>query len=251
MDPIGDVGRVVERLEHLVARCQRDRSRIGYFAALYLRVTRELHDALEAGRFADAEWVSSLDLAFAGRYFGAVDAWQERRTPGGALTRTWALAFERCADPDLPVIDQLILGCGAHMGVDLPAAVADVTTADALDSRKGDFDLVNTTLGGLTPKIEADLARTGRHQAWLVHLAPRLQSVVFALGIRADRALGWHDAARFAATQGEARQQLFDAHDRVTDEALRVALAALGPVDAWLAAGQEQDPAVVIETLLR
>jgi Family of unknown function (DUF5995) len=93
---------VVAALDSIVQQSYDNVSRLGYFAALYRRVTRAVRDGISAGSFQNGPLMEQLDVVFASRYLDALAAFQA----GGRASRSWMVAFQGCADADL-----LILQC--------------------------------------------------------------------------------------------------------------------------------------------
>src|SRR5919205_2552117 len=88
--PPQTIEEVIARLEGLIDDALRRRSRIGYFAALYERVTSNVRRALVAGDvFKDNPRMERLDVVFADRFLAAWDAYSEGREP----TASWRVAF--------------------------------------------------------------------------------------------------------------------------------------------------------------
>ncbi|WP_163543872.1 DUF5995 family protein [Occultella kanbiaonis] len=88
---------------------------VGAFHAMYRRVTELVGDEIRAGRFADREFLTRLDVVFAGYYLEAVTA----STPN----RAWAPVFSARADPGRAPIQFALAGMNAHINHDLGPAV--------------------------------------------------------------------------------------------------------------------------------
>ncbi len=73
---------VIRRLDQIVINAITEPSRLGYFAALYNRVTMAVRDGIRAGAFDDNVRMARLDVVFANRY---IDAY-ERHHAGAATT---------------------------------------------------------------------------------------------------------------------------------------------------------------------
>jgi uncharacterized protein DUF5995 len=73
---------VIRRLTAVVERAEAEGSRLGYFPALYRRVTAAVLAALPT--FDDAERMTRLDVVFAGRY---LDAFAAHQAGGGPRSR--------------------------------------------------------------------------------------------------------------------------------------------------------------------
>lgn len=95
-----DIDGVIAELDAVVARAVAEKSRLGYFAALYRNVTVAVKAAIDAGRFDDAERMSRFDAAFANRYLDAVAAWQA----GRPTSKSWKAAFEAAALGDKVIV---------------------------------------------------------------------------------------------------------------------------------------------------
>ena len=67
-DPIDEI---LERLRAVVAWATEQDSRLGYFAAMYRRVTQEVKEAIHEGKFEDGPRMTRLDVIFAERYLAA------------------------------------------------------------------------------------------------------------------------------------------------------------------------------------
>src|SRR6478735_2081422 len=128
-------------------------SRLGYFAALYNRVTMAVRDGIRAGTFADNARMERLDVAFANRYLVAHD----RFSRGAAAPASWRLAFEAGTRLDLSVLQHLLLGINAHINLDLGVACAEVAPGAAIDDLEADFNRINDLLASLLPQVELQL----------------------------------------------------------------------------------------------
>src|SRR5688572_17762750 len=95
---------VIERIDRIIDRCVRERSRLGYFAVLYRDVTVNVRSAIRAGVFEDSRRMERLDVIFASRYVDAVERFWAGQTP----TQSWLVAF-RSALLTRPIILQHLL----------------------------------------------------------------------------------------------------------------------------------------------
>ncbi len=94
----------IEELEGIVDNCRRRKSRAGYFASMYLAVTREIKRAIEAGVFDDGPRMEQLDIVFARRYIDAFNADRTNIRP----STSWAISFDG-ADTRRPIVLQQLL----------------------------------------------------------------------------------------------------------------------------------------------
>jgi hypothetical protein len=101
-----------------------------FFHATYLRTTQAVSDEIARGGFADADWVSRWDLAFAELYVVALDA--SRR--GEPVSGPWRVAFDTAAQqPGLPPLRHVLFGLNAHINYDLPQALLAVISSAEFD----------------------------------------------------------------------------------------------------------------------
>ena len=122
----------------------------GYFAAMYLGVTREVQRGLAAGRFSNPEQLERLTVTFANRYLAAAGS----ESP----TASWAVAFDAAADRSVTIVQHLLLGMNAHINLDLGIACAEVAPGDAITSIRRDFDEINDVLAQLVDRVQASLS---------------------------------------------------------------------------------------------
>src|SRR3954471_6376528 len=149
----GTIDEVVVALDAIVADAIATQSRLGYFAALYNRVTRAVRDGIRAGSFDDAARMERLDVAFANRYIGAY----ERFRRGAAAPSSWRVAFDGGTRLDLSVMQHLLLGINAHINLDLGVACAEIAPGAAIDGLENDFNRINDLLASLLPEVELQL----------------------------------------------------------------------------------------------
>ncbi|MBC2605305.1 DUF5995 family protein [Pelagicoccus albus] len=176
---------VIDRLDAIVQESVAKSSPLGYFAALYKRVTIEVRDAIERGEFEDPLRMEKLDILFANRYIDAYEARQE----GKAHSDSWAFAFEEASDRKLTTLQHLMLGMNAHISLDLGIAAAQAGHSDPLSLKK-DFCHINTILESLIDDTQKRLTRMFR----LFGLADRLLGPIdetlsiFSIGYARDKA---------------------------------------------------------------
>ena len=70
--PLQTIDDVVAALDAIIQRAWDEQSRLGYFAALYRRVTRAVRDGIAKGQFSDGPLMEKLDVVFASRYLDAL-----------------------------------------------------------------------------------------------------------------------------------------------------------------------------------
>lgn len=157
---------VIDQLTAIIAAARTNASRLGYFPALYRRVTRAVKKGIAAGRFDDPARMERLDVIFANRYLAAYDAWQS----GAPVSRSWALAFNGAARTDRAITQHLLLGMNAHINLDLAVAAAEAAPAGAIHGLQRDFLQINRILAEQIDDVQ-DAISTVAPLMWLLDIA--------------------------------------------------------------------------------
>ena len=139
---------VIAALNVIIADSIKTKSRAGYFATLYLKVTTSVKDGIIKNQFQNGPRMEQLDVTFANRYLEAYYQWQNKITP----TASWQLAFKETEKSSVLILVQLLLGMSAHINLDLGIATAQTQTANGgpLEDIHNDYDTMNTIIGSLT-----------------------------------------------------------------------------------------------------
>ncbi len=176
------------------SRCSREGDRIGYFAAMYIAVTRTIAERTASGAFDDPERMEHFVVAFAGRYLRNLDGWAN----GGAVDGSWRLAFETAARWRPVILQHLLLGMNAHINLDLGVTAAEHAVDGVLDAVRADFDAVNDVLGSLVDECQGAL---GDVSPWM-GLADRVggggDETMIRFSLVAARRQAWSVATRLA-----------------------------------------------------
>jgi len=124
------IDEVVYLLDAVLIRTRRERSRLGYFAALYRRVTLRVKEGIQKGEFEDGARMEKFDVIFANRYLEATYQYWNGVKP----TRAWQLAFAACRDWNPVVLQHLLMGMNAHINLDLGISAALTSPGSDLPS---------------------------------------------------------------------------------------------------------------------
>ena len=184
---IDDVLAVMQAITDAVG----DDDGIGWFNRLYHRTTQNIAAALVAGRFADPDFTTRLDVVFARYYFRAISLFLR----GSADTpRAWLPLFERRASRDVAPIQFALAGMNAHIDRDLSFALVEVATPSgrfpaADDGARRDFLLVNDILAETEQETKAWFEGALLRRADLV--VGRVEDVVALFSIAQAREAAW------------------------------------------------------------
>jgi len=144
------IGDVIDRLSAIIQWALANDSRLGYFPALYRKVTVSVRDGIQKGVFDDGKRMERFDVIFANRYLDAFLTHCTGRFP----TQSWRLAFESAADYWPIVLQHLLLGINAHINLDLGIAAAETMRNGDLGDLHDDFNKVNGVLASFVDDVQ-------------------------------------------------------------------------------------------------
>lgn len=201
----------IERLTGIVDDSRQQRSRDGYFAALYRNVTVAMRDRIRSGRFDDADRMERFVVAFADRYLDAHRAWRA----GEPTTASWALTFEAVGRWRPVALQHLLVGMNAHINLDLGVVAAELAgDSSGLPALRRDFDQVNRVLGELVEASQGAVASVSPWLSLVDRFGGRSDEAIIRFSLRVARDQAWRAAQRLAPLEGTARLQAIDALDQ-------------------------------------
>lgn len=205
---------VIAELESIIDICIRTENRIGYFAALYHKVTCAVRDGILNGDFEDGERMARLDVCFANRY---IDAWQQLQR-GEKPTGSWAITFESAKKGRHLVLQHLLLGMNAHINLDLGIAAAETANPQGLPAIRSDFSAINAVLGLLSGDMMNALRRISPLLSFMGLHATRNNSILVQFSISNARDGAWVFAECLYGKAGTDHEQLCTDRDQsITD----------------------------------
>jgi hypothetical protein len=89
------------------------------FNRMYLEVTQQVQQHIQAGSFVDVAFMAHLDVVFANMYFDAVDAVSARATD---LPAAWQPLLQQRTTPGIEPIQFALAGMNAHIRCGMWAA---------------------------------------------------------------------------------------------------------------------------------
>lgn len=200
---------VIIHLDTIIAWSKKHQSRIGYFAALYRRMTIAVQDQIALNGFADASRMEQLDVHFANRY---LQAWQTYTTKQ-KCTNAWCYAFDACNNNDLIVLQHLLLGINTHINLDLGIAAADACPNEKIYDLRGDFEKINDVIASITQNVQNDLTQIWFPLKALTKITNNRHEAVLNFSINNARKASWANAVALATVQGEARESYINLVD--------------------------------------
>lgn len=201
---------VIRRLDEIVQQSKTSRSRAGYFAALYKRMTMAVAEGIRNHAFKDGPRMERLDIIFAKRYLDAYDAYQQAKT----CSQSWKFVLDSCKLNSLTVIQHLLLGINTHINLDLAIAAAEVSDGASIDALENDFMKINDVIATLIDDVQECLGRVWLPMRLLERVVSGRHVPVINFSIDKARTASWSSAVLLAAMdrpQREAYIQQMDA----------------------------------------
>jgi len=195
---------VIARLEEIIEWAKTHESPLGYFAAVYYRMTMAVRDAVERGEFENGSRMEQMDVVFARRYFDALATWQAGKTP----TQSWHTAFEAAQNEQFTVMQHVLLGMNAHINLDLSIAAATVRQRDAIYGLRRDFERINDIIAALVDGTQNCMAKIWLPFGWLDFLLRTEDEGWINFSIRAARGASWQAALALAFAPDKPTEQL-------------------------------------------
>lgn len=155
MEPIHTIDQVIIYLDAIILKSQDDNNPLGYFAALYRKVTIKVKEGIQNNIFDNGPRMERLDVIFASRYLEAYFSYEKNKT----ITSSWQEAFNLSKNYWPIVLQHLLIGMNAHINLDLGIAAAEVSKGENIENLKDDFNKINTILSDLVMEVENDLSR--------------------------------------------------------------------------------------------
>jgi hypothetical protein len=246
--PTTTIDDIIASLENIIAESIAAKSRLGYFAALYLKVTKSVKDGIASGQFQDGPRMEKLDVIFASRYLTAYDQWKKHQEPTGS----WAVAFEQAERSSVLVLQHLLLGMNAHINLDLGIAAVEVCGDQPISTLQQDFDDINTIISDLTNQVLFELGRVSPLLSLLGLHATNYNSALIQFSISNARDGAWCFTEDLAQKKGDAYAQCISQRDATIKQLAESLVHATGVLrfTIWLIHLFEwKSPSAIIKTL--
>jgi hypothetical protein len=207
------IDQVIDDLKAIVQDCIQQKDALGIFAAVYLRTTVAVREAIRQGRFEDNPRMERLDVIFADRYIDALKAYRA----GLPCTQSWKQAFDASRNNRLIGMQHLMLGMNAHILLDLGIAAAQVCPGAQIKQIENDFNKINEVLMELLDVMQDAMAQMSFVYKLLDKFGMNLDEKIASGGIKLARVRAWQVAQNCAAaTDPAALQKVIAETDTVT-----------------------------------
>ena len=145
---------ILAQLQVIIDLCIKSNSRIGYFAALYHKVTLKVKEGIRNREFEDGIRMEKFDVIFAKRYLDAVTQWNADVEP----TPPWLVSFKATVRHSPLLLQHLLLAMNAHINFDLAIAAVELArTGYNIQALRRDFMSINNILGSLALEVTTQI----------------------------------------------------------------------------------------------
>ena len=187
-----NIDQVLACLGEIIEWSASGQSRLGYFPALYRKVTLQVQQGITEGVFDDGDRMERLDVIFANRYLKAFEQYLSGANP----TAAWDFAFKVSGQWWPIVLQHLLLGMNAHINLDLGVAAARTVEADSLPGLQGDFNKINQVLISLVGGVQGELEEIWTPYRLLNRALGRVDSAIINFSMEKARDQAWSVALR-------------------------------------------------------
>jgi hypothetical protein len=247
---------VVEAIESIIDWSIGASSRLGYFAALYKRITIAVRTAVQQGAFEDGPRMERLDVTFASRYFDALNGYfhpNEYPKP----TQSWQETFDAASRAEPIILQHMLGGVNVHIALDLGIAAQTIGPGPQLRKLKQDFYKINAVLASQAHGIVADIDELSPALADLYAALTDNEIFLINEAVTALRDSAWRFAAILALEPGFARPLTIWARDRQIAGQVKLIydppspVGLIGSIVCAIAARESRDVAHNIQVLDR
>jgi hypothetical protein len=196
-----NIDEVIARLTDIIDISSQEPSRLGYFAALYRKVTISVKEGIRNGRFQNGPRMERLDTSFANRYLEAY----ELHRKGGTPTASWQVSFDAAEHLRPLILQHLLLGINAHINLDLGIAAVGAFPGNQLPPLQNDFDEINKVLAELTQPVEDAIGGVSPLIGLLERIDSKADDAIINFSLDRARASAWDFAVRLNSISQDER----------------------------------------------
>ncbi len=190
------IDEVISFLDQIIQENKEIPNTMGYFAALYHKVTCKVKEGIENDFFDDNPRMERLDVIFANRYLQAYTEFKNGTTP----STSWQIAFEKADSYWLLVLQHLLLGMNAHINLDLGIAAAEVMKGKPIENLHDDFNKINEILSELVSDVQKELSLIWKFLAKIIKVTEKFDTILIDFSMKLARDGAWKYATLLASS---------------------------------------------------
>ncbi len=214
MITINTIDDVIKTLQDIIDESIKNKSPLGYFAALYKKVTIKVKEGIANNIFDDGPRMEKLDIIFAKRYIDAYYSFQKNKP----ISNAWKEAFDLANNYWPTVLQHLLIGMNAHINLDLGIAAAEVSKGQDIENLKDDFNKINTVLSSLVMDVENDLSKIWPFLKKILKLTKKADDFLIDFSMKKARDEAWDFAVKLSNTKASKIEEAIKLKDKGTSE---------------------------------
>ncbi len=191
---INKIDDVIRILEEIITESEKNNDPIGYFAALYQKVTVKIKEGIQNNFFEDGLLMEKLDIVFARRYIDAWNAWKSEKQ----VSQSWEKAFILTKRKRPLVLQHLLIGMNAHINLDLAIAAAEVSPGEDIQLLQNDFNRINEILSSLLVEVQNSLSGIWPMLKWILSKTGKVDDLIVGFSMEKARNGAWKSATELA-----------------------------------------------------
>ncbi|WP_075341699.1 DUF5995 family protein [Tenacibaculum agarivorans] len=216
MKTISSIDDVIQILQDIIDESKQNKSPLGYFAALYQKVTIKVKEGIHNGIFEDGPRMEQLDIIFAKRYIDAYYNFQQNKP----ITSSWEVAFNLSKKFWPTVLQHLLVGMNAHINLDLGIAAYEVVEGKDIQNLKNDFYKINDVLASLVNDVENNLATIWPFLQKILKFTRKVDNFLVDFSMEIARDGAWDFAVKLSSTSPNEIENIIHNRDlKVTETA--------------------------------
>ena len=215
LQEIKTINQVIAVLNEITIEAKKENNPLGYFAALYKKVTIKVKEGIASNYFDDASRMEQLDVIFAKRY---IEAYYQFKT-NQETTNSWKVTFDLSNDYWPIVLQHLMIGMNAHINLDLGIAAAKVSEGKDIQLLKNDFNKINEVLSSLVNEVQDNLAKVWPTLKFLLKLSGKADDFLVDFSMKLARDGAWKFAESLADNPSELNLLIIERDKRITEKA--------------------------------
>jgi hypothetical protein len=202
-EQIQSINEVISALDVIISESVKSNSPLGYFAALYRKVTLQVKDGIISGTFDDGSRMEKLDVAFAKRYLVAYESYRKNEP----VTESWKLTFELQSQYWPIVLQHLLMGMNAHINLDLGIAAAEISEGNNLNELENDFNRINDILSSLVLEVEDNLSLVWPALKYLLKWSGKIDDYLVDFSMKLARDGAWKFAGQYFGSSASGKEE--------------------------------------------
>lgn len=195
---INSIDEVIDILENIISECETRQNPLGYFAALYQKVTLKVKEGIAQNIFEDGPRMEKLDIVFAKRY---LDAWFACKA-NEAIPLSWQKTFELSGQYRPIVLQHLLMGMNAHINLDLGIAAAEISKGKNPADLENDFNKINEILSSLVHEVQDDLSFVWPALKYILKWTGKIDDYLVDFSMKLARNGAWKFATNLSLVPG-------------------------------------------------